>query len=354
MPRSIVTFAPKTLADEDLPPLGTEVNESHYDVLIDADESQLMAGKYVKLRAGDYIKVYKPDIPATRVEEERLLLCLVKDALPQSLCDEVRPVIRKAAHTPVAGGQRAGPAGLKQDYQLHADGTPSKMRGTPRESQLTDPEDRRRLVGTKEGQVGSNPRGVKGGKVYPCRLTYWTKTNLGGLEKAVGLTKAVNEIFRLRVPDRYDNQLGKTIETSKEFVLADKDGHYTVFTTITTNLSWQTFTHTDKKDLKEGFGVTMALGNFKGCHLVFPKYRVAVKHGERDVVLADVHEMHGQTKLLNPDGSLPQEGNLPERLACVFYYQENMNKCLNTFEEEAESVGRRQPGDKIWLNRPKE
>ena len=50
------------------------------------------------------------------------------------------------------------------------------MRGTPRESQLTDPEDRRRLVGTKEGQVGSNPRGVKGGKVYPFRSAFCMET----------------------------------------------------------------------------------------------------------------------------------------------------------------------------------
>jgi hypothetical protein len=128
------------------------------------------------------------------------------------------------------------------------------------------------------------------------------------------------------MPIRHDAQLGKVLDTPREFIL-DSPNYYSVFTTVTANKSWRTAAHSDKGDLKEGFGALTVMGDFGGCHLIFPKYRVAVKYREGDILLADVHQTHGNTALLFPDGSPCTEENKPERLTCVFYYQAKMSKC---------------------------
>ena len=94
------------------------------------------------------------------------------------------------------------------------------------------------------------------------------------------------------------------------------------------------------------------LGDFEGCDLVFPRYKVAVRYREGDILLADVaNEVHGNTPLLNPDGTVPELGEEPERLTCVFYYEEKMHHCLNSTEEEMEFINNRKKGDPIFPNK---
>ena len=91
------------------------------------------------------------------------------------------------------------------------------------------------------------------------------------------------------------------------------------------------------------------LGDFEGCDLVSPRYKVAVRYREGNVLLADVaNQVHGNTQLLDPDGTVPLPHRLPERLACIFYYQEGMHRYLPSIEEENEHANNREPGDPIW------
>ncbi|MFO0926381.1 MAG: hypothetical protein U0736_04990 [Gemmataceae bacterium] len=96
----------------------------------------------------------------------------------------------------------------------------------------------------------------------------------------------------------------------------------TAFTTVTVNQTWQTAVHTDKGDLPEGFGVITMLrrGDYRGGYLVFPKYRVAVDLGDRDVLLADVHESHGNT-------AITHRSDDAERISCVLYFRRHMTRC---------------------------
>lgn len=66
---------------------------------------------------------------------------------------------------------------------------------------------------------------------------------------------------------------------------------------------------------------------------------------EGDVLLANVHEVHGNTPLRNPDGSTPEVDREPERLSCVFYYQEKMEQCERTIEKEHKFINKRELGD---------
>jgi hypothetical protein len=84
------------------------------------------------------------------------------------------------------------------------------------------------------------------------------------------------------------------------------------------------------------------LGDFEGCDLVFPRYKTAVRYREGDILLANVHQVHGNTPLLNRDGTVPRVGREPERLVCVFYYQETMDLCKKTVDAEKRFINRKQ------------
>jgi hypothetical protein len=116
----------------------------------------------------------------------------------------------------------------------------------------------------------------------------------------------------------------------------------TAFTTITVNMNFRTAVHKDAGDLKQGFGVLSVLeaGDYSGCYLVFPQYRVAVDMRSADVLLCDVHEWHGNTPLVGKKGKY-------QRISVVLYYREKMFKC-GTAEEELARVQARKRGDPLW------
>lgn len=78
----------------------------------------------------------------------------------------------------------------------------------------------------------------------------------------------------------------------------------TVFSTLTVN-RWdathdaRTRLHRDKGNLAGSFAVISALrlGVVGRAYLVFPKFEVAVHLNDRDVLIADVNEFHGNVKM---------------------------------------------------------
>jgi hypothetical protein len=271
---------------------------------------------------------------------------LLKNILPQSLLDEVRPVVRKAAtQRKVAGGNRGIAAGTGMVGRKRRDGSVSNIKGAAKLEDLND-EDYARLRSATDGTFGFLGRSVRGGQLYPCR-----RTNYSGalpVEWALMgvLAKNVAESFRTSwMQNRWEVQFEKAKNTAPIWIIRTSEG-VTPFTTVTCNRTWRTAAHVDKGDLKEGFGVLCCMGDFGGCHLVFPRYRVAVNYQEGDVLLANVHHVHGNSPLLNPDGSAPRVGDEPERLVCVFYYQEKMEQCLLTDDAEKALINRHERGAK--------
>ena len=302
---------------------GQMLDEKHYTVIVD--------------RTGI---VRKPD--------GEILCILYKNRLPPELLEAVRPIVRKAARQPVAGGNRADAAGAGRAKRKRKDGSESNITGVPHLEDLSD-EDYQRLRPAKGGTLGYNARDVRGGQVYPCRLTAYSGALSSELMLMSELAQEVGEVFRWSsVQYRWEYQFEKASQTPPAFLLKAQEGH-TPFTTITCNKSWRTAAHVDKGDLKAGFGVLCCLGNFEGCHLVFPRYKTAVRFREGDILLADVaNQVHGNTPLLNPDGTVPKSGEEPERLACVFYYEEKMDQCLNSMEAERDFINNRKKGEPMW------
>jgi 2-oxoglutarate-Fe(II)-dependent dioxygenase family protein len=304
---------------------GQLLDDRHYDLLL--DETGMI----------ETATVEPPDYDVVP------LCILLKNVLPQSLLDNIRPIVRKAAsQRKVAGGNRGVAAGTGMVQRRNRKGKMSKIKGTPYLEDLSA-EDFARLRSAKDGTLGYLARDIRpGGQLYPCRLTHYSGALPSELALMGVLAKSVAEAFKLSsVSDRFEVQFAKACQTPNTWLIRTSEGH-TPFTTITCNRSWRTAAHVDKGDLKEGFGVMCCLGDFEGCDLVFPRYRAAVRYREGDVLLANVHEVHGNTPLLKPYGTVPKVGRDPERLVCVFYYQEGMDKCERTIKKEHQYINRRQ------------
>jgi hypothetical protein len=253
----------------------------------------------------------------------QVLCILLKDRLRPELLDAARPIVRKVACQPVAGGNRADAAGTGMVQRKRKSGSVSKLTGVPCLVDLSD-EDYQRLKPAKGGIIGYHPRVVRGGQIYPSRLTAYKGVLPSELSLMAELEKEVAEALRLSfVQDRWATQFKKASQTPPAFLLKTRDSH-APRTTITCNKSWRTAAHVDGGVLKESFGVMCCFGEFDGCDLVFPRYQTAVRYREGDVILANsANEVHGNTPLLNPDGTVPEPGKLPERLVCVFYFEQN-------------------------------
>jgi hypothetical protein len=287
--------------------------------------------------------------------EFKPLCVLLKNRIPKELLERVRPAIRSAASQPVAAGNRVDAAGAGKGIRLRPDGTETKMSGVPTLKDMSE-ENYIRLKPAKDGTVGYLEDTTRAGQKLPCRQTSWTaKAPISQLSAMTELAATVAMAWRQsHMWMEYETQMAKALKTRSEYVLetsrrsipgvtwlSAENGeeiepftNMLPFTTITCNNRWRTAAHVDSGDLKQGFGALCCLGAFEGCDLVFPRYKTAVRYREGDILLADVaNQLHGNSPLLNPDGTAPKLGEEPERLVCVFYYREQMEFCTSPDKE---------------------
>jgi hypothetical protein len=271
---------------------------------------------------------------------------LLRNRIPKDLLDRVRPAVRSAAKSQVAAGNRVDAAGAGKGIRLRPNGDKTKITGVPT-LKVMSVEDYIRLRPAKEGLVGYYEDGTRVGQQLPCRQTAWTaKAPISQFSAMTELAETVTKAWLESILwIQHDIQMEKALSTRREYVLKTPKG-ILPFTTITCNNRWRTAAHIDSGDLKQGFGVLCCLGDFEGCDLVFPRYKLAVRYREGDILLADVaNQVHGNTPLLNPDGTTPKLGEEPERLVCVFYYREQMEFCA-TQAKEMEVVNNWEKGQK--------
>jgi hypothetical protein len=107
-------------------------------------------------------------------------------------------------------------------------------------------------------------------------------------KKLVPLIKEIDKYYKTYIPENYAKQKKKANQTP--YRIAN-----TSFTTVTTNVNYQTTVHTDKGDDSEGFGnlVVIERGKYKGGETCFPQYGIGVDVRTGDVIYMDVHEPHG-------------------------------------------------------------
>lgn len=130
--------------------------------------------------------------------------------------------------------------------------------------------------------------------------------------KLVPLIKEIDKFYEQYIPENYGKQKKKANQTP--FRIAN-----TSFTTITTNVNYQTTVHTDKGDDSEGFGNLAVIehGKYKGGETCFPQYGIGVDVRTSDIIYMDVH---------HPHGNLPIELETPDakRLSIVCYLRKSI------------------------------
>lgn len=311
------------------------------DVMPEAEQAKL-GGKlltdasYDRVVADEDTLVYKPD--------GSLLLALRKQVLPRNLCARAYVNLRDAAELTDNRGMASGVIESPQEAARQlAEVTGEASRGVVTRKGAT----RMRPV-KKDGTVSNTNyagKSVRSGVVgyfdrnprFPyCRLTAYNIRHPGRFDAARPYFAAIAEVFRETVPERYEAQMEMVRKTTPEFVISG-----TPWTTVTVNRNFRTAVHKDAGDLRAGFGVLTVFkaGEFTGGLFVFPAYRVAVDWETGDVLLADVHEWHGNTEIVGAPGRF-------ERLSCVLYYRERMHEC-GTPAEEVERAKRRQRGSAL-------
>ena len=145
-------------------------------------------------------------------------------------------------------------------------------------------------------------------------------------EKTIPLIQDVDKLYKKMTPDYYKAQKKKADETFFKI-------RGTTFTTITTNVNYQTSIHTDKGDDAEGFGnlAVIERGSYTGGETCFPQYGLGVDVRTGDILFMDVHEPHA---------NLPIHKKTEDsiRMSIVCYLRKNVwkntrNKSRRVFEQ---------------------
>jgi hypothetical protein len=155
----------------------------------------------------------------------------------------------------------------------------------------------------------------KNGQSLPkitVRPTRFTAENEDKYKKIIPLIKEIDKYYELYIPENYGKQRKKANQTPFRI-----DG--TSFTTITTNVNFQTTVHTDKGDDIEGFGNLAVIehGKYKGGETCFPQYGLGVNVRTGDILYMDVHQPHANLPIIleSPDA---------KRLSIVCYLRKSI------------------------------
>ena len=101
------------------------------------------------------------------------------------------------------------------------------------------------------------------------------------------LLREIDEQYAKLTPEHYKLQRKKANQT--HFKIPG-----TSFTTVTTNMNYQTAIHTDKGDDDEGFGnlAVIERGKYTGGQTCIPQYGIGVDVRNDDILFMDVHQPH--------------------------------------------------------------
>jgi hypothetical protein len=147
--------------------------------------------------------------------------------------------------------------------------------------------------------------------VRPCRFNTAYPEEY---KKTLPMVKDIDALYEKLIPEPYKLQRKKANQT--HFKIPQ-----TSFTTVTTNVNYQTSIHTDKGDDREGFGnlAVIERGEYTGGETCFPQYGIGVDVRTGDILFMDVHQPHA---------NLPIQKKTDDtiRLSIVCYLREKVWK----------------------------
>ncbi|CAB4162316.1 2OGFeDO, oxygenase domain containing protein [uncultured Caudovirales phage] len=211
---------------------------------------------------------------------------------------------------------------ILDEERFLAGGDPSTVKrgAMPRKTLDGRPSSVARAARVLSGIVGYMNADVR----FPyCRMTAFTQSNFDKFAQAYPIIKLVDEVYASLMPEPYARQRALADASSKDYVIKD-----TAFTTVTVNRNWQTACHTDKGDFVGGFGNLTVLrrGDYSGGFFILPQYGIGVDMQNTDVLLVDVHRVHGNTPIVKHSADAT-------RISLVMYYREGMERCGSSANE---------------------
>lgn len=147
-----------------------------------------------------------------------------------------------------------------------------------------------------------------------CRQTAWSLKRRDIFEISKPFVHEVNYVYKSELNDHWREQHDFMRHVSRNFKYP-----HAAFSTVTVNLNLACRYHRDSGDFRGGMGnlVVLELGNDRSGILVMPRERVAFIVRPTDVLLMDVHHMHGNLPLTSGG----------TRLTAVLYAREKIYKC---------------------------
>ena len=140
-----------------------------------------------------------------------------------------------------------------------------------------------------------------------ARETAFIRDQPEKFERLIPLVKEIDEYYEKYAPEYYAKQRKKADQTHFKI-------RGTAFTTITTNVNFQTSLHKDKGDDSDGFGnlAVIERGEYTGAETCFPQFGVGVDCRTGDVLFMDVHYWHSNLPM-------KKKSKDAERLSIVCY-----------------------------------
>ena len=278
---------------------GVKLTEKDFDTLVGGDEA---------------CEVYKPDGSP--------LIKYRPGYFEESLCSGIIKACRRAAADSYNRGTAAG-------LVINDKGQPIKR--VP--SYTSNPKIISKTLVSASGKVKSGIIGYfnRTSRLPFCRQTSFLINEAASWNMFLPYIRKADAGFKELMPDKWNAQNEWVQKTPSDWVIPES-----TFTTVTVNRNFQTATHKDAGDLKQGFGVMSCLRNnkYSGSFLVFPAYRIALDMSHGCLCLADVHEWHGNTQYSNIKVGY-------ERISLVFYYREKMIECKAARDEIKWAKGRK-------------
>ena len=179
------------------------------------------------------------------------------------------------------------------------------------------------------------------GRHHPyARKTAFTKNYPHLFKQFLPYCQKVNDLYKEALLEIHGNQAFAAAFTDPAWLIED-----TVFSTVQVKKGFRTHVHTDGNNLHNSVAPMTCFTNAQGCELIFPKYEVAVPYGNGDLLLANVHEWHGNGPLLSDPAT-------SVRITCIFYLRARMPQC-GPPEAELKRYRNRKVGDPVfgWLLR---
>ena len=135
----------------------------------------------------------------------------------------------------------------------------------------------------------------KAGEPIPLevRETRFSAAHPDKFEKTLPLIKSIDKYYQKMLNKFYKKQRQKAEETNFKIPK-------TSFTTITTNINFQTSIHKDSGDDEEGFGnlAVIEKGSYTGGETCLPQYGIGIDVRQGDLLFMDVHEWHGNLPMV--------------------------------------------------------